>query len=1007
MLKTVLASLLLAGCLLGGKARAADPADVQTLAHTFSEPPDSARPWVYWTWIDGNINQAGITADLEAMKRVGLGGAIILDVDQSMPHGPVKFFDAQWQTLFQHAIAEAKRLGLEINVNDGPGYYGSGGPWVPHDKAMQTVVQSETHLHGGAPFSGILPRPDKNPEYQDIAVLAIPETTKSKYHIPDFIMKSLQWKAWIAYRGTQSAPLDAQAPADAIIPLDSVIDLTAKMTPDGSLSWDAPPGEWTILRFGHAWNGHIVGPSPRGEAGPETDKLDKAATDLHFNAFVKHLNDLAGPDAKNTLVATHIDSWEGGGQNWTAAMRNEFKKRRGYDPIPYLPILTDRVLGNLQLSERFLYDLRKTVSELMIENYSAEFQRLAHEAGLRNTFESYTTIGNDLDNAAFVDEPMAEFWTPNGQGLDFQPTIKSMSSAAHLNGRPIVGAESFTSGASEKFLWHPAMIKSIGDTAFCGGVNRFVFHRYAAQPFADTVKPGMQMGPWGLHYERTNTWWEFSGPWHKYLTRCQYLLRQGTFIADVLKLETEEPLHRFQDIHLTGYDYDACGPDTFLRATVHDGHILFPSGCDYRLIILPNSPTMTVPLLTRIRDLVQSGASILGNPPQRTPSLTDYPKADADLKSLADELWTADPSITDHSVGKGHIFRNISPEAALDALDIAPDFTNDADLKYIHHTLNDADIYFLSHPGNDTVMATCTFRTVGKSPQLWDPQTGRIYPLRAYSTDQNTTTISLSFDPNGSAFIVFAPTTTPPSRLVRITHDGIAILPKEVRAATGEPLINLIHGEVSQSGTYTFTNADGKIRQVSVPALPDPLPITGPWQLRFPAGWGAPPEITLPDLISWSHSSDDGVKYFSGTATYSKTITLPALAPTQRLLLDLGKVQVMARVRLNGQDLGILWKSPYRLDLTAAAKPGDNALEIDVVNLWVNRLIGDEQLPEDSIRNPNGTIKAWPQWLIDGKSSPTGRFTFSSWRLWKKSDPLQDSGLLGPVTLTTVQRIDP
>ncbi len=293
---------------------AALPAARANLRESFAQPPDSARPWVYWTWIDGNINQAGITADLEAMQRVGLGGALILDVSQSTPPGSVRFFDPQWQALFKHTLAEAKRLGLEINVNDGAGYYGSGGPWVPHDKAMQTVVQSEVHLTGGMRWTGTLARPVAGEEYRDIAVLAIGETGRSPYQIPDFMMKALQWKAWVAYKGTQSAPLDTTAPADAIIPLNRVVDLSGRMAADGSLTWDAPAGDWTIIRFGHAWNGHIIGPSRPGDDGPETDKLDKAATALHFDAFVRRLNDLAGPEAKGTLVATHIDSWEGGGQ---------------------------------------------------------------------------------------------------------------------------------------------------------------------------------------------------------------------------------------------------------------------------------------------------------------------------------------------------------------------------------------------------------------------------------------------------------------------------------------------------------------------------------------------------------------------------------------------------------------------------------------------------------------------------------------------------------------------
>jgi len=990
-------------------AHAADAPDLATLATNFASPPDTARPWVYWTWIDGNVNKQGITADLEAMKRVGIGGALILDVDQSTPHGPVHFFDAQWQELFKYTIAEAKRLSMEINMNDGPGYYGSGGPWVPADKAMQTVVQSETHIKGPAHLSEMLAIPSPNKEYRDIAVLAVAEATQSKYQIPDFVMKALQWKAWVAYRGTQSAPLDAAAPADAIIALDQVIDITDKMDANGALTWDVPSGDWTIIRFGHAWNGHIVGPSPKGESGPETDKLDKTATDLHFDAFVKHLNVLVGPDARNTLVATHIDSWEGGGQNWTHAMRDEFKKRRGYDPIPYLPVLAGRVLVNLQISERFLFDLRKTVSELMIENYTAEFQRLAHEAGLRNTFESYTTIGNDLDNAAFADEPMAEFWTPNGQGLDFQPTVKSMASAAHLNGRAVVGAESFTSGNREKFLWHPATIKSIGDNAFCGGVNRFVFHRYAAQPFADSVKPGMQMGPWGLHYERTNTWWEFSGPWHEYLARCQYMLRQGLFVADVLKLESEEPLHRFQDMPLTGYDYDACGPDTFLRGNVSGGNFVFPSGMQYRLIALPDAATMTVGLLRHIHDLVQAGAAVLGEPPQQTPGLTDYPKADADLKKLADEIWGTDASVSDRAFGKGRVFRGIAIEQALARLGVMPDFTNNGGLKYIHRTRNGADVYFLSHAGSDAIVANCVFRIARKQPELWEAESGRMTPLRIYSTaGKDQTLISIPFEPDGSAFVVFRQDSSSRPRIENVTLNGLLVInhglsvPLPPHAQTD---FDLVTGDIRESGTYVFTDSDGVSRQRMVAALPAAVEVTGPWQLRFPSGWGAPPEINLEELMSWSQSSDNGVKYFSGTATYSKTLNLTPWRADQRIYLDLGKVQIMARVRLNGKDLGIVWKSPYRVEITAPARSGDNALEIDVVNTWVNRLIGDEQLPEDSDRNRNGTLKSWPQWLLDGNASPTGRFTFSSWRLWRKADALQESGLIGPVTVQTAERL--
>lgn len=942
-------------------APGAPPLAAKLSPEDFATPPASARPWVYWMWLGSNLTREGITADLEAMQRVGIGGALILDVDQGTPVGPMKFFDEQWKAMFKHTIAEAKRLGLEINMNNGAGYYGSGGPWVPPELGMQWVFQSETHVTGGAAWSGVLPKPVDRADYRDIAVLAIaepPAEARDAFKIADLQMKALLWKTWVAYRGTRSAPLDAIAPAAAIIPLDRVIDLTSKMDAAGQLAWEAPPGAWTLLRIGHAYNGSQIGPTPKDQRGPETDKLSKAATAFHFQTFVQGLNDLVGPEGKGALVATHIDSWEGGGQNWTAGMRGEFQKRRGYDAVPYLPVLKGRVIGDLQISERFLWDLRKTVSELMVENYVAEFHRLARANGLRFTFESYTTSGNDLDAANFADEPMAEFWTPTGQGADFYPTTKSMASAAHLNGRTIVGAEAFTSFKTERWLWHPAMIKRLGDDAFAQGVNRFVFHRYASQPFLGR-KPGLQMGPWGLHYERTNTWWEWSGPWHTYLARCQHLLRQGEPVADVLALQSEEPLLRFQPTPLVGYDYDACGPDTFQNVTVRDGQLVLPSGRHYCLLTLAHTGTMTVPMLTRIRDLVRDGAAILGERPRAAPGLTDYPAADAQLKKLADELWGVDAAQTSRSFGKGKVFRGISAESALAQLGVTPDFAADRALRWIHRTADDAEIYFVANPTDDAVTANCTFRVNGKIPQAWDGETGRVTPLAASSAaSPGAANVAIPLRPNGSMFVVFQ--------------------------------------SASSSLAAPVASAAREDQGVAVE-------VAGPWQLRFPSGGGAPAEMILPELISWKNHAEAGVKYFSGTASYAKTLVIPAalLGENRRLMLDLGRVEVMARVTLNGRDLGILWKPPYEVDITAAAKPGENALEIAVVNLWPNRLIGDEQLPEDSERKPDGTLKVWPSWLLEEKPSPTGRLTFSSWRLWKKDEALQDSGLLGPVTLRT------
>lgn len=949
----------------------------------FINPPQQAKPWVYWMWINGNISKESVTKDLEAMQRVGIGGALALDLDQWTPQGAAVHMNKEWVEVFRHAAVEARRLGMEVSTNNGPGYWGSGGSWITPDLGMQWVVSSEIVVKGGKEWIGKLPSPGKEGcAYRDIAVIAlgvVDTIAEKRFLIPDFAMKSVQnpgnagevnyagtpfffrsvqWPGhdrYLAYRGTQSAPLNLSAPASACIPMEKVLNLTGKMASDGTLSWDVPEGEWTIIRFGHQFTGSCIGPVIQEVVGPETDKLSKEATRFHFNEMVKRLQEEVGAEGKEAFGIIHIDSWEGGGQNWTPRMAEEFMKRRGYDIIPYLPILTGRVLGNLQETERFLFDLRTTVSELFVENYVQEFQRLAHEQGLKLSFESYTTIGNDLNAAEFVDLPMAEFWVPLGWAPPFYPTIKSMSSAAHLKGRTIVGAEAMTSSGSEKWLLHPATIKHMADEAFCGGINRLVFHRYSAQYF-DLQGPGMQMGPWGLHYERTNTWWEFSKPWHDYVARSQYMLQQGTFRADVLNLLPEEPLYRFQNIPLSGYDYDVLGSDAFRRLTATPDGLYMPGRPPYRLLLLSHLGTMSVEMLRRIRELVADGAAILGDRPQSTPGLKEYWTKNSELRKLADELWGTTANVKERRVGKGTVFCGITPEEALLRRGIRKDFDADQPLQFIHRTEGDTEIYFVANTTDRAFTASCTFRVAGKVAEIWDAEDGKRHAILPMDRGvEETTTLLLPFGIHKSYFVLFRP----------------------VQSAENLPLF-----PVSQK-------------------VVNPVPVEGDWKLSFPKGWGAPKEVVLPGLISWSEHPDEGVRHFSGTALYRKEILIPREMVNcgMPLILDLGDVEVMARVVLNENDLGIAWRAPYRFDLTDVACEGTNKLEIEVVNLWPNRLIGDDKLPDDCGFSQDGSLHKWPEWLLKNKKRPSGRKAFTTRRLWTAEDGLLRSGIIGPVVI--------
>ena len=1085
----------------------------EQLAARFASPPDSARPWVYWFWLNGNITRVGITADLEAMKRVGIGGVLIMEVDQGAPAGPAGFGSPVWRELFTFMCQEAARCGIEVNMNNDAGWCGSGGPWITPELSMQKLVWTEARIKGGRHVDELLAQPPMVANYYgDVAVYAFPTPPgdEAAYRIDKIAIKSALVPEHLPLRRGNWPTL---APG-LLIPRDKVLDLTDHLK-NGKLSWDAPAGNWTILRMGHTSTGTDNHPAPEPGRGLESDKLSKKATQVMFDGLMGKLAADVGPLAGKTLISTHIDSWETGSQNWTPLFREEFTRRRGYDPMPWLPVITGRVVGSLETSERFLWDVRMTVNDCLMDNYATPMRELSHQHGMRLSIEAYDMCPcDDLTFAGRADEPMAEFWSWNKYDAGYSCT--EMASAAHVYGKPILGAEAFTAHNGERWLSHPANIKSLGDWAFCEGVNRFVFHRYALQPWPDR-RPGMSMGPWGLHYERGQTWWEQSVAWHRYLSRCQYLLQQGLFVADVLYLAPEQSPQRWApprqgNQHPAAndrprYNFDGCPADALrTRVSVKDGRLVLPDGMSYRVLALPEVDQMTPGLLAKVKELAEAGATVVaGSPPLRSPSLSNYPACDEQVKRLADALWgdCDGKTITEHRVGHGRLIRGRPVDDVLASMGVRPDFTANARLRYIHKSIGTTDVFFVSNPLDIDVSASCTFRVTGKRPELWWPDNGVNEPAAAYTVGDGAVTIPLRLQPSGSVFVVFPPTEGPaPEPVISFTRDGQPLLAapaadvankltvtratygiltdpartrdvmakvaaivesgersfqvarmaegddpayKEVKtliveftidgkpgsaratdpetimlaavpAPAGEAAAELHRDaagtlwlDAREPGRYELRTANAA-KMIEVPALPAPVDVAGPWRVRFAPGWGAPPEpVIFENLISWSEHADVGIKYFSGAATYAKTVQLPGelSAPGRRVWLDLGNVQVMAEVKVNGHDLGILWRPPYRIDVTDAVRGRrDATLEIKVVNLWVNRQIGDEALPEDSDRNPNGTLKTWPQWLAENKPSPTGRFAFTSWRLWKKGEPLQPSGLIGPVTLRAMQRVE-
>lgn len=1070
-----------------------------------------------------------------------------MDVSQRIPPGPVRFGTSNWFAMLDHALAEAARLGLEVNLHNAPGWCGSGGPWVTPDLAMQRVVWVGTNLVGPMPFAGPLPPLPKAREFNaDIAVLAFPTLAGDGAVPPDFkpevtvadlpgfdggrlldrdpqttltlpaprsrrpqmlqlhfaqnfTASRLELTAGprtrifdavlecsddgrtfrsireLAYRGRElsvgfesasaryfrlrftrvepsESPIElaellltpvfrleafgaksglgppprprtnaVSIPAGSIIPLASVIELSTNLDASGNLRWTVPPGMWTVLRVGHVPTGRENAPSQPEGRGLECDKLNAVAVEAHFKNFIGKLTGAAGKTRPSSLAFTHIDSWEVGYQNWTPGFRAAFRQRRGYDPLLYLPAFGGRVVESIEVTERFLWDVRRTIADLVTENYAATMTRLAHGHGLKLSMEGYSSLGggpfDSLDYGGQVDLPMGEFWNETDESVHFHP-CRIMASAAHTRGRPVVAAEAFSAWPKES-SWreHPGALKRLADAAFCEGVNQLVLQSHALQPWLNR-QPGMTFGHWGLHYDRNQTWWEQSKPWHEYLARCQFLLQRGRAVADVCYLVAEGGFaelptrDRLAVPVPAGRDYDLVSPAVVLAGmTVQKGRLTLPSGANYQLMVLPPGETMTLPLLQKLGELVRAGATIIGTRPQQSPSLSDQLLGADAVRRLADELWRDcdGRTVKERRLGLGRIVAGKSLEEIFKESGTPPDFQPakilpEAPLRFAHRTDADADLYFVANPNANAISFDCRFRVTGRHPELWNPESGRIEPIAYWAEQGNVTSVPLSLGPVGSAFIVFRKPAS--DRLLAVSRNGKELPPCPVTLTEdGRPKL-----DATEAGNYEFRMASGKVLRAQAGPVAPPIAIRGPWDLSFPPGWGAPDQVRLNTLISWSAHPDPGVRFFSGTARYAKRFDMPAdqFAAQRHWFLDLGVVEVIAVVKLNGQDLGVLWKPPFRTELTPHLRPGENLIEIQVINRWPNRLIGDEQMPadcrwvEDAVDQP---LAEWPSWLQAGERRPSGRFTFTTWKHWRKDSSLLPSGLLGPVQLQAEEQI--
>ena len=961
-----------------------------SLEDGFRNPPDSAKPQTWYHLMNGNVTKEGVTRDFEEIAKAGLGGVQIFDVGCDIPPGDIRFGSSEWFDLLRHAHNEAKRLGLKFGIHNCSGWSSSGGPWVTPADAMKVTVHSETVVSGPTRFSEKLSRARKNNGfYADIAVLAFPTPEKGAT-LSDAASKTgrIRKGAGAPYvRDTKEFP-DAM-----VVAKDKIVDVTSLMAEDGTLVWDVPAGKWTIFRLGCICNARKNRlPSKDGE-GLEVDKFSAEAFDRHFDAYMGRFCREIGlggtrpvPPATG-LTNIHVDSWEVGCQNWTHGLETIFEKRVGYSIVPYLPVLAGYIVGSGDESERFCEDYRRLLADLLAENYAGRFAERCHELGLAMASEPYgNSNADDMQYGEAVDIPMSCFWIDGTCGPGQFPCMDNShyaASLAHVWGRRYAAAEAFTSGppGGGRWLATPFSIKWQNDRAFANGCNLIVYHRFTHQPWADDRHlPGMTMGRWGMHLDRTQTWWPLVGGWFRYQMRCQWMLQEGLFCADVLYWGGEAaPKLGWPKIDIPGgYGFDVCATKAVELLKVKNGKVVVPGGVEYEMLVLPDTDTMSEKMVKRIGELVEAGARVVApRKPVRAPGLAGGSRSRATYDALVSSVWS-----------KGVM--ECSPAEAVKRLNVAPDFEcGMLDVAWIHRRGNDADWYFVACGSKTNVSFEASFRVAGKIPEIWDAESGEIHDAGNWRVEGGRTVVTLDFPPSGSAFVVFR----------REMGNG--------ESGTG-------NGDRGTGGPHTSAA------------------VSGPWQVTFPVDWYTGgtnvKTFTWATLKDWTADGDPDVKYFSGTATYTTRFTLSApsvgLSPRdRRIVLDLGNVKDFAEVKVNGREYPPIWRPPFKVDITdslggstsVSATDGTKRvppvldIEIKITNRWPNRLIGDEILYADDCewtsKRDSWTkmidcgIKTIPQWVKDGKQSPTGRHTFTTWKHWTKKDKLLPSGLLGPVSL--------
>ncbi|SIN66060.1 glycosyl hydrolase [Algoriphagus halophilus] len=1064
---------------------------------SFLQPPQEAKPRVWWHWMNGNITKEGIRKDLDWMEKTGIGGFQNFDANLFTPvvvEEKLVFMTPAWKEAFQYATDLAGDKELEMAIAGSPGWSVTGGPWVTPEDAMKKYVWTETLVKGGESIQILLPQPSaQTGKYQDahvegggisggfigeepkfykdalVVAFPVPENEKSIQELDPKITRSggdfdpnllldgqideggflppmeVGEDMWIQYAFDQSqtfkamsvsgamngalaefnggpenrslkvsedgvnfrtiakvsgstvpfntvsfapvtakywricfetlpgevnlfaamagGPMEEPKPAgvqvaefqlyttsridqvedkagfspwtedyalaemevnlssDEVLPKNQIIDLTSQMKPDGSFSWNAPAGKWKIIRFGYSLTGRQNHPASPEATGLEVDKLDKEAVRRYINHYLDLYEDATGgklgPEGLEYMI---LDSYEAGHMTWTADFPIEFEKRRGYSMVPYVPVLTGMLVNSREDSEKFLWDFRKTIGEMISDNHYDVIGEELHKRGMRRYTESHENkriyLADGMDVKRHADIPMSAMWTPGSlaggsdEEVRSEADIRESASVANIYGKPFVAAESMTS-VGRPFQEYPERLKRTADLELASGLNRFVIHTSVHQPL-DDKKPGFSLGPFGQYFTRQETWADMAKPWIDYLGRSSYMLQQGRNVADILYYYGENTnitwLAREELPTIpSGYEFDFVNSTVLKEAITADGgRLKAKSGNTYEVLMLDESAKlMTLSVLEKLKSLADAGVKIIGKKPVKSPSLSDNEEV---FKQLANEIWELE------NVGE-NLQLPVQPDVSVSG--------TDHEILFRHRKSATADIYWFNNRNVNPTQALVSVRTSGKLPLKWNPITGETEGV-SYEVIDGRTEIPLDFESWGAFFIVF-------------------------------------EGDLTVNSVTFAEKSETEVQKV-----------TGPWKVDF---GGLVKDFST--LTSWSTNEDQEIKYYSGTANYTNIFNLPEKENEAKYELDLGSVKYLAEVILNGKNLGIVWKTPFKLDITKALKQGENQLEIRVVNTWVNRLIGDAQTEANTS-------------------------TFTTMPFYQANSPLMESGLLGPVKIMKV-----